>query len=46
MNLQPVIQSEESQKNKNKYHILKHIYGIKKDGTGEPICRAAMEIKT
>ena len=31
---------------KNKYHILKHIYGIQKDGTDEPICRAAMETQT
>ena len=28
MNLQPIIQSEVSQKVKNKYHILTHIYGI------------------
>ena len=28
MNLKPVIQSEVSQKEKNKYHILTHIYGI------------------
>ena len=28
MNLQPVVQSEVSQKEKNKYHILMHIYGI------------------
>ena len=27
-NLQPVIQSEVSQKEKNKYHILMHICGI------------------
>ena len=27
-NLEPTIQSEVSQKEKNKYHILKHIYGI------------------
>ena len=31
---------------KNKYHILKHIYGIQKDGTDEPICRAAVEAQT
>ena len=30
MDLESVIQSEESQKEKNKYHILTHIYGIKK----------------
>ena len=28
MNLEPVIQSEVSQKEKDKYHILMHIYGI------------------
>ena len=28
MNLEPIIQSEVSQKEKNKYHILAHIYGI------------------
>ena len=28
MNLESVMQSEESQKEKNKYHILTHIYGI------------------
>ena len=28
MNLEPVIQSEASQKEKNNYSILKHIYGI------------------
>ena len=28
MDLESVIQSEVSQKEKNKYHILTHIYGI------------------
>ena len=28
MNLEPVIQSEASLKEKTKYHILMHIYGI------------------
>ena len=28
MNLEPVIQSEVSQKEKSKYHIFMHIYGI------------------
>ena len=28
MNLEPFIQSEVRQKEKNKYHILTHIYGI------------------
>ena len=30
MDLESVIQSEVSQKEKNKYHILTHIYGIEK----------------
>ena len=46
MNLEPIIQSEVSQKEKDKYHILTHVYGIQKDGTDEPICRAAMETQT
>ena len=28
MNLEPIIQSEVSQKERNKYHILTNIYGI------------------
>ena len=28
MNLETIIQSEVSQKEKNKYHILTHVYGI------------------
>ena len=28
MNLEPIIQSEVSQKEKEKYHILTHTYGI------------------
>ena len=36
MNLEPTIQSEVSQKEKNKYHVLMHIYGIQKDDTDEP----------
>ena len=28
MNLEPIIQSKVSQKEKDKYHILTHIYGI------------------
>ena len=46
MNLQPIIQSEVSQKEKYKYHILTHICGIKKNGTEEFISRAAMEKQT
>ena len=43
MNLEPIIQSEVSQKKKDKYHILMHIYRIQKNGTEEFIYRAAME---
>ena len=45
MNLQPV-QSEVSQKEKNKYCLLTHMYGIQKNGTDEPICRAGIEMQT
>ena len=31
MNLEPLIQSEVSQKEKNKYHILMHLCGIEKN---------------
>ena len=46
MNLKPIIQSEVSQKEKDKYHILMHIYGIQKNGTEEFTYRAAMEKQT
>ena len=46
MNLEPIIQTEVSQKEKDKYHILMHIYGIQKNGTEEFICPAAMEKQT
>ena len=46
MNLELIIQSAVSQKEKDKYHILMHIYGILKDGSDEFICRAAMEKQT
>ena len=46
MNLEPIIQSEVSQKEKDKYSILMHIYEIQKNGTEELICRAAMEKQT
>ena len=36
MNLEPLIQSEVTQKEKSKYPILMHIYGIQKNGTNEP----------
>ena len=46
MNLEPIIQSKLSQNKKNKYCILMHIYGIWKNGTNEPICRAGTEMQT
>ena len=46
MNLEPIIQNEVGQKEKEKYHILMHMYEIQKDGTDKPICRAAMEMQT
>jgi len=43
MKLEPVIQSEVSQKEKHLYTILTHIYGIYKDGNDDPICETAKE---
>ena len=43
MNLELVIQSEVSQKEKNKYNTLTHIYGIQKNSTDEPIFREVMD---
>ena len=48
MKLEPIIQSEVSQKEKYKYHTLTHIYiyEIWRDGTGEVIFREATEKQT
>ena len=46
VNLEPMIQSEVSQKEKDKYHILMHIYEIYKNGTKEFIYRAAIKKQT
>ena len=54
MNLEPITQkserevtkSEVSQKEKDKYQILMHIYGIYKNGTEEFIYRATTEKQT
>ena len=43
MDLETVIQSEVSQKEKNKYRILTHICGTQKNGTAEPVCQAEIE---
>ena len=45
MSLEPIIQSEVSQKEKNKY-ILTYIYGIQKNGTEELIYRAPVKKQT
>ena len=41
MKLEPIIQSEVSQKEKHQYSILTHIYGIYKDGNDNPVCKTA-----
>ena len=43
MKLEPIIQSEVSQKEKHQYSILKNIYGIYKDGNDNPVCETAKE---
>ena len=46
MNLEPITQSEVSQKEKDKYHILKYPRGTLNHDPGEPIHRAARELET
>ena len=46
MDLESVIQSEVSQKEKNKYHTLTHTYGIKKNGYEEPRGRTRIKMQT
>ena len=41
--MEPIIQSEVSQKEKHQYSILTHIYGIQKDGNDDPVCETAKE---
>ena len=43
MKLEPIIQSEVSQKEKHQYSILTHIYGIQKDGNSDPMCETEKE---
>ena len=45
MKLEPIIQSEISQKEKHQYSTVMHIYGIQKDGNDDPICKTAKEIQ-
>ena len=43
MDLEIIIQSEVSQKEKNNYYILTHTCGIQKNGTDELICQTEIE---
>ena len=43
MKLEPIIQSEVSQKDKHQYSILMHIYEILKDGNDNTICKTEKE---
>ena len=43
MNLEPIIQSEVTQKEKDKHCVLTHTYVVQKNDTDEPICRAGIE---
>ena len=43
MNLEPIIQSEGSQKEKHQYTTLTRIHGIEKDGNDNPVCETAKE---
>ena len=43
MKLEPIIQSEVSQKEKHQYSILMHIYGIYKNGNNNPMYETAKE---
>ena len=43
MKLEPIIQSEVSQKDKDQYSILMNIFGILKDGNDNPICKTEKE---
>ena len=46
LNLEPIIQTEVSQKEKDKYRTLTHICGIQKNGTEEFIYSATVEKQT
>ena len=43
MKLESIIQNEVSQKDKDQYSILTHIYGILKDGNDNLICKTEKE---
>lgn len=44
--LETIIQSEVSQKEKNKHRISTHVCEILRDGPDEPVCRAAIKTQT
>ena len=46
MKLEPIIQSEASQKEKHQYSVLTHIYGIQKNGNDNLIHKAEKETQT
>ena len=47
MDLESVMQSEVSQKEENKYHMLTHMYGtLKKNGSDEPRGRTRIKTET
>ena len=43
MKLEPIIQSEVRQKEKDKYCILTHVYGILTNGTNNSSCGTAKQ---
>ena len=43
MKLEPIIQSEASQKEKHQYSILMHIYAVQKDDNDNTVCETAKE---
>ena len=43
LKMETIIHSEVSQKDKDQYSILTHIYGILKDGNNNPICKTEKE---
>ena len=43
MKLEPIIQSEVSQKEKHQYSILTRVFGIYQDGNDDPICEPAKD---
>ena len=41
MKLEPITQSEVSEKEKHQYSVLMHIYGVQKDDNDNPMCKTA-----